>query len=278
MAHRRLTARALPALFAVALAATFTALSGTAQAAPTWAPAATASIHPGVMLVTDGAQCTANFIYSDGSNVYIGQAAHCSGTDGNTATNGCTAHSLPVGTPVQIDGATRPGTLVYNSWLTMQALGEKDADTCQYNDLALVQVDPADVADVNPSVPSFGGPIGLNTTGTSSGEKVSSYGNSSLRLGLSPLSPKTGISLGDSNGGWNHTVYTVTPGIPGDSGSGFLDSQGRAFGVLSTVAIAPLAGSNGVGDLSRELAYMHAHSSFGAVNLVPGTEPFVPAL
>jgi hypothetical protein len=32
--------------------------------------------------------------------------------------------------------------MVYNSWLTMQANGEKDADTCQYNDLALIQVDP----------------------------------------------------------------------------------------------------------------------------------------
>jgi hypothetical protein len=273
--------RTLSRLFTAAVAgclAAAVAVGAPAHAAPTWAPAATAAIHPGVMLFTDGAQCTANFIYTDGTNVYIGQAAHCSGTDGNTATNGCTSHSLPLGTPVEIDGASRPGTLVYNSWLTMQSLGEKDADTCQYNDLALVKVDPADVANVNPSVPNFGGPVALNTTGTAEGEEVSSYGNSSLRFGVSILSPKTGISLGDSNGGWNHTVYTATPGIPGDSGSGFLDSQGRAFGVLSTVAIAPLPASNGVGDLSRELAYMHAHSSFGGVNLVAGTEPFVPAL
>src|SRR3954464_10183727 len=278
MARSTLPYRKLLATAAAVAAATAVATGSTASAAPTWAPASTATIHPGVQLLTDGAQCTANFIYSDGTNVYIGQAAHCSGTDGNTATNGCSSHSLPIGTPVDISGASKPGTLVYNSWLTMQSLGEKNADTCQYNDLALVQVDPADVTKVNPSVPSFGGPTGLNTTGTTSGEEVSSYGNSSLRLGLSPLSPKTGISLGDSNGGWNHTVYTVTPGIPGDSGSGFLDSQGRAFGVLSTVAVAPLPASNGVGDLSRELSYLHAHSSFTGVNLVPGTEPFAPAL
>jgi hypothetical protein len=271
------TRRTLVAGVALAAAATV-ATGGSAGAAPTWAPAGTATIHPGVQLFTDGAQCTANFIYTDGANVYIGQAAHCSGTDGNTATNGCTSHSLPIGTPVEVTGASKPGTLVYNSWLTMQSLGEKDADTCQYNDLALVQLDAADIGKVNPSVPSFGGPVALNTTGTTSGEEVSSYGNSELRLGLSPLSPKTGISLGDSNGGWNHTVYTVTPGIPGDSGSGFLDSQGRAFGILSTVAVAPLPASNGVGDLSRELAYMHAHSSFAGVNLVAGTEPFTPSL
>ena len=29
--------------------------------------------------------------------------------------------------------------------------------------------------------------------------------------------------------------------------------------MLSTVQLAPLAGSNGVGDLPREVDYMHAH-------------------
>ena len=68
--------------------------------------------------------------------------------------------SLPIGTPVEVDGASKPGTLVYNSWLTMQAKGETDPDTCAYNDLALVKIDPADVGNVNPSVPGFGGPTG----------------------------------------------------------------------------------------------------------------------
>lgn len=55
---------------------------------------------------------------------------------------------------------------------------------------------------------------------------------------------------------------------------GFLDPSGTAFGVLSTVAIAPLAGSNGVGDLAHEVDYLHAHTSFTGVQLVNGTEPF----
>jgi hypothetical protein len=249
------------------------ALAGTAFAAPTWAPAGSAAIHPGVMTFTDGGQCTANFVYTDGTDVFIGQAAHCSGTDGNTATNGCDAGSLPEGTPVEVDGATKPGTMVYNSWVTMQRLGETDPDTCQYNDLALVKLDPVDAANVNPSVPYWGGPTGLGGA-TAEGEDVYSYGNSSLRAGVSTLSPKKGVSLGTDSGGWNHTVYTVTPGIPGDSGSGFLDDSGQAFGVLSTVAIAPLAGSNGVGDLAQELNYMHAHTSLTGVQLANGTEPF----
>ena len=242
-------------------------------AASAWAPASSAAIHPGVQTFTDGAQCTANFVYTDASNTYIGQAAHCSGTGGSTETNGCNSGSLPVGTQVEVDGASKPGTMVYNSWITMQQAGETNADTCQYNDLALIKLDPADVANTNPSVPYWGGPTGLGGT-TAQGEKVYSYGNSSLRGGVATLSPKTGLSLGTDSGGWNHTVYTVTPGIPGDSGSGFLDKSGRAFGVLSTVAIAPLPASNGVGDLANELSYLHSHTSFTGVNLVNGTEAF----
>src|SRR4051812_27205787 len=245
--------------------------------ASAWAPADTATIHPGVQVFTQGAQCTANFVYQDASNVYLGQAAHCSGTGAATDTDGCDSGSLPIGTPVDVTGADHPGTLVYNSWLTMQSLGETDADTCAFNDLALIKIDPADVGKVNPSIPFSGGPAGLDAKGTVAGDKVLSYGNSELRAGITALSPKEGASLGDDGNGWSHTVYTATPGIPGDSGSAFLDRAGQALGVLSTVAIAPLAGSNGVGDLARELAYLAAHTGF-AVTLANGTEPFRGAL
>ncbi|MEA2409555.1 MAG: hypothetical protein QOC77_116 [Thermoleophilaceae bacterium] len=258
------------------LATALVAMAGmlaVASTASAWAPASTAAIHPGVQTITAGGQCTANFVFSDGTNTYIGQAAHCSGTGGNTATNGCTSGSLPTGTQVQVGGASKPGTMVYNSWLTMQQLGETDANTCQYNDLALVKLDPADASNVNPSVPYWGGPTGLGGA-TATGDDVFSYGNSSLRLGITTLSPKKGKGLGTDSGGWNHTVYTATPGIPGDSGSGFLDKNGQAFGVLSTVAVAPLPASNGVGDLASELGYLHAHTSFTGVQLANGTEAF----
>lgn len=244
--------------------------------ASAWAPADTATIHPGVMTFTEGAQCTANFVFTDGGSTYIGQAAHCSGTGGATETNGCDAASLPLGTPVEIDGATRPGTLVYNSWITMQAAGETDSETCEYNDFALVRIDPADVPNVNPSVPGWGGPVGLASLG-GSGSSTYSYGNSSLRGGVSALSPKQGVVVQRSAGGWSTTAYTATPGIPGDSGSGFLNAAGAAAGTLSTVAIAPLAGSNGVGDLPKELAYMQSHGGPGA-SLVNGDVPFQTSL
>ena len=249
-----------------------TLAAGPAVAAPSWAPASSAAIHPGVQTMTDGAQCTANFVFYDASAVYLGQAAHCAGTGSSTDTNGCTSTSLPLGTAVDI-GGSRSGTLAYSSWLTMQAHGESDADTCAYNDLALVKVDPADAGDVNPSIPFWGGPTGMHAGGTALGDTVLSYGNSELRARITLLSPKQGESLGDDGNGWSHAVYTVTPGVPGDSGSAFLDASGRALGVLSTVALAPLAGSNGVGDVARELAYLNSTGGFH-VTLAAGTEAF----
>lgn len=241
--------------------------------ASAWAPAATAPIHPGVQTYTEGGQCTSNFVFQEGDDVYIGQAAHCSSTGGQTETDGCTSGSLPLGTPVEVKGANKPGVLAYNSWLTMQATGESDPDTCAYNDLALVRLDPADVGRVNPSVPAFGGPTGVGTVGDL-GTTVYSYGNSSLRFGVTKLSPKQGVVVQNEGDGWSHVVLTLTPGIPGDSGSGFLNETGAAVGVLSTLQIAPLAGTNGVGHLGRELDYLRSHASMTGVQLVPGTEPF----
>jgi hypothetical protein len=263
-------------------------LTSPAGAAPTWAPADTAKIHPGVQMYTEGAQCTANFVYTDGSGaVYVGYAAHCAGTGQATDTNGCQAASLPLGTKVDfVEGGSLAGegtkvgsgTLAYSSWLTMQDSGESNENTCAYNDLALVKVDAGSLDQVNPSVPFWGGPTALNTDESAAGESVYSFGNSSLRGGIEQLSPKQGASLGAEGGGWSHPVYTLTPGVPGDSGSAFLDSEGNALGTLSTLAVAPLAGSNGVGDLERELGYAQQNSGIAGLELAPGTEPFAPLL
>ncbi|HVE26778.1 MAG TPA: serine protease [Sporichthya sp.] len=243
-----------------------------------WAPAATAVVHPGVMTETEGSgQCTANFVYTAATRVFLGQAAHCSSTGEATETNGCSARSLPLGTPVKIVGTDIVGHMVYNSWLAMQQRGETDPNACAYNDLALIEFPAGTAAKMNPSVPVYGGPVGVNTTGTRNGDRVLSYGNSSLRQGAAVLSPKTGTSLGDDGNGWTHTVYTVTPGIPGDSGSAFLDGEGRALGDLSTLGFAPLPLSNQVSDLAHELTYARAFDpTLAGLRVAAGTEPFLP--
>jgi hypothetical protein len=253
-----------------------------------YAPADTAEIHPGTMMYTDGAQCTANFVYTDAAaNTYVGYAAHCAGLGAATDTDGCQAGSLPLGTKVSfveggslVDGGTQvgTGTLAYSSWLTEKQLGTTDPDTCAYNDLALVRVSAADVAKVNPSIPFWGGPTGIDTDGTAVGDDLYTYGNSSLRAGVEALSPHRGVALGDdpADGGWSHPLYSVTPGVPGDSGSAFLSEDGKAIGTLSTIGLAPLPASNNIGDLARELTFAQRHSGISGLALVPGTEPFAP--
>ena len=97
-----------------------------------------------------------NFIYQDGSNVYVGQAAHCSGTGAQTETNGCDSGSLPIGTPVEVD-RRQPAR---DAGLQLVAhrcrrWARPIPTPAPYNDLALVKLDPADVGKVNPSVPAL---------------------------------------------------------------------------------------------------------------------------
>src|SRR3954451_11221974 len=147
-----------PQLAAVVAAVTVTIMTAVlmvvspapADSAPTWAPAGTAEIHPGTQMYTEGAQCTGNFVFTDSAaNVYVGYAAHCAGTGSSTDTDGCQTQSLPLGTAVKFnDGGSLlnegtqvgSGTLAYSSWDTMRKIGETDANTCAYNDLALVKV------------------------------------------------------------------------------------------------------------------------------------------
>lgn len=251
-----------------------------------WADASEATIHPAVTMVTEGTSCTANFVFEewvklpDGTvirHVYLGYAAHCAGLGSSTDTNGCETGSLPLDTPVDIEGASRQGVLAYSSWRTMIARGEDPtSNRCRFNDFALVRLHPADHGRVNPSLPHFGGPVALGGA-TAAGDQAYSVGDSSLRPAIEELKPKREASLGMQGGGWIHRLYAVTPGIPGDSGSGHVDSDGRAIGITSTLQAAPHPASNGVTDLRRALEYLHSTTPLRP-QLVRGTEPFDASL
>lgn len=272
--------RAVLAAGACAALAASTLPGGTAQAAPSarfqgWATPDKATVRPGLVMETQGAECTANFVFNDAAgHVYLGQAAHCSSQGEPTDFNGCKDKSYPLATKVDLVGSQVSGVLAYSSWLSMQEVAEKNKFACAENDLALVQI-PDDVRDVvNPSLPYFGGPKGVNTTGVADGESVYSYGSSPLRLGIGMLSPRTGTVFEQASGGWSYLTYFVTPGIPGDSGSAVLDSSGRAVGVVSSLSISPAPAANGVSDIRRMLAYAQQHSGIKGLELVSGTEAF----
>ena len=76
----------------------------------------------------------------------------------------------------------------------------RNANACAANDFALVRVDAPDRRRVNPTVPFWGGPTGLGRRAPAR-SAVYSWGQSSLRP-TTLLSPKTGLSLGPTHGGW----------------------------------------------------------------------------
>ena len=52
-----------------------------------------------------------------------------------------------------------------------------------------------------------------------------------------------------------------------------MDASGNALGVLSTVELAPVPASNGVGTLAKEVAYANTATGLG-IKVAPGTTPF----
>lgn len=272
------------ALAATALAATPALPDQGAEFEPDpdrWAPADEATIFPSTYTVTNGAGCTSNFIFEQFRevdeeiirDVFIGFAAHCAGLGGNTDTNGCLTGSEPIGTEVEVDGATQPGTLAYSSWGTMIEVGEPtDSAACSFNDFALVKLHPDDHDKVNPSMPFFGGPHGIGGD-SALGDDLYTVGNSGLRFGISELGPKYEYSTGMTGDGWIHRTYAVSPGIPGDSGSGHMQADGAAMGVTSTLGLLPFPGSNGIVDLATALDYLHDNTDLD-IQLADGTEAF----
>ena len=119
-------------------------------------------------------------------------------------------------------------------------------------------------------MPGFGGPTGVGSVG-GLGSTVYSYGNSELRGGITKLSPKQGVVVQNEGGGWSHNVLHPDARHPRRLGQRLhRTAPAQAIGVLSTLQLAPLPASNGVGDLAKELAYLRSHSPFSGLELVPG--------
>lgn len=271
------TARLRRAWVALALATGLIAAGPPpAQAARAgFAPLDGSTIHPGVLLITDGKGCTANFVFTDAAgHYYLGQAAHCASRGEPDEFDGCVDPVLPLGTEVRIAGSEVTGTLAYSSWVAMQAVDEADENVCRTNDFALVRLPDSAVGTLNPSVPYFGGPTGLGPGTAGTGDLVFSYGNTPLRYGIQELSPKRGLLLKRTDEDWSYVAYFLTPVIPGDSGSGVLDEDGRALGVASSLIVLPYPSGNGVVNLVKALAYAQQHSGIKGLRLVPGTERF----
>lgn len=270
------------------LIATFCALVGclglgiiapsAAAVARTDAPP-TEMITPGSLMITDvdattTTACTAAFVFRNERATFLGYAAHCAIPTQPKHETGCEYDTLPLGTHVTIHGlrgGQADGRLAYSAWRTMREVGETDDDRCRYNDFALVEIDPSDIASLDPTVPEVGGPTGLEAAPPAQFEQVVSYQPYVTQPAL-----KQGVTLGRRGGGWSHRIDIAPSASFGDSGSGLLDARGAAFGILVTRYLDQLA-SSGVTDLRLAMAYAQRFGGIDDLRLVPGTLPFRPA-
>jgi hypothetical protein len=239
---------------------------------------ARAAIGPGALV---GGICTSNFVFRDATDLYLGTAAHCVedldgiANDPSEAErpNGCETLTLPLGTPIAIEGASAPGRLAYSSYLAMQQAKETDGGACTTNDFAIIRIDPRDHGAVDPTMPAWGGPTGLRRGAVANQETFLSFGRSDLRADVEQLKPREGYVYGTYPHGRRHNAWFMSPGLSGDSGSAVLDGAGGAVGVLVT---QEYDGGNGVTNLAKALDYMRSHGG-PDVRVVPGTAPFTGA-
>ena len=148
---------------------------------------------------------------------------------GNTATDGCSSGTLPVGTQVQVTGANKPGGH------GLQQLGHDAGQRRDGRRHLRLQRHRADQARSVRRRERR--PIGSRLR-RPDGHSVAAVERRRDRLHVRQLraarrrarsSARSRASSSSSTpSGWSTDVYTVTPGIPGDSGSGFMTATGQA--------------------------------------------------
>jgi len=167
--------------------------------------------------------CTANFIFTDGANKYVGTARHCVSSVGSRV-------AMQVDTTTVADIGT----------VTQMTPGEGVPG----NDFALVRID-ADVVQkwgVDPAIPVVGGPNGVYTG--CGPEPIKFYGHG-YAAAVSQGKPGGGLATNWNNDGFGWSGS----GLPGDSGAGVVTSGGQAAGDLThlIVNLGEYPGSNMAG-------------------------------
>ena len=184
-------------------------------------PPQRASIHPGVTTITGPNQCTptSSSPTARARSIWARRlTAHRSATP-RTTRRLYDAH--PSGRHLRSPSPAAPPRGHALQLLANDA-GRKETDenTCTLQRLGRWSWSTrTDHGRVNPSIPYWGGPTGLAKT-DSQRRQGAELRRIALIGGTLELKPRQGLSRGQSAGGWTHTVFTLLPGLPGDSGSG----------------------------------------------------------
>lgn len=213
-------------------------------------------IQPGALL---GDPCTMNFVFQDPAGaLYIGAAGHC----------------VPeVGERVIAPGLGSFGTTVF--WRDDSTNFTEPANaTGPLMDFALVKVD-ADKQDlVEPALRFWGGPTGIEAM-YAPGTPTLHYGQGLFWQATEPSRPRYGVLQERYQAGPFTDWYLASHAIMGgDSGSGLLTGNGKALGIIVTVA-ATFGNQPGViGGPTVELILETLHEAGFDVEMA--TAPFTP--
>lgn len=206
------------------------------------APAVTA-IQPGANVVIGPNSCTLNFVFETTTKKYIGTAGHC-GNVGQIAKS--SSPTKDIGPIVYSENSGAPGI-----------------------DFALIEIDPVRWSEIQPSVRSYGGPVGAtNAAETSTGDivLVTGYG-----VGFSLTSTtrdRSGVLISDNA----NEYVTDMVAVNGDSGGPVLHSKtGKALGTVSRYNL-PL--STDIGPTVERILAKLRNNGYASLQLV--TAPYSP--
>lgn len=210
-------------------------------------PETASGIGPGsFLLISRGgaiAGCTANFVWEDGNDLYLGAAGHCflpgsaaasESAGGSYDTGGVTVRAC-------IDCATG-GALGLNGVRTGQLVELGDVVYARQsangvgvgNDFGLVRIPDAARDLIDPAMPQFGGPTEVGQV--EGGEPVCHYGNA-VTFGETFLTKgRTGAGLGTAGDSWT----AGTTSAPGDSGAAVQSCTPTASGLQGVEAVGVL--------------------------------------
>lgn len=216
---------------------------------PGWPHLEDATIRPGVLVEAKSRTCPSNFLFAraDNTSLFLGIAAHC-------------VQDMAVGEWVLVDpGRTdAPALLAYSSWQTMAELGVDDPRMLDFNDFAVLRIDPAFRMFVHPALVRYGGPVALgDAEALGVGDQVFSYAEPT------PGSPDLGAwqAIVTQRHDWGLLTYGVPPGIPGQLGSGVMTPDGRAVGLTVSLGLVPDPATNGVARLDAAMAFALEHAN-----------------
>lgn len=222
-------------------------------------PAGATGIGPGSRLLINipgpgggNFGCTANFVWTDGAQQYLGSAGHCFLPDGATSTHGPDSDFNPAGVSVRVCVANclaggLLGGVIQGTYVNLGSVvyaRQHVGGVGIGNDFGLAEIPAALAAQVRPSMPVWGGPTGVVGAQQSALKPVCHYGNGRYVGELFVTKARAGVSFGGDFKQW--TARILING--GDSGSAIeactTDEAGvhgaGALGLITHGAVEPV--------------------------------------